>query len=93
MPGACTADLRERVLLACGQGGLSRSATAALFRVGGSTVCRWPRAWRQEGRREAKPHAGGPAPRLGAAALGEQLEELVAGHNDRTLAEHAAVLR
>ena len=91
MPGAYTADLRERVLLACGQGGLSRSATAALFRVGESTVYRWLQAWRQEGRREAKPHAGGPAPRLGAAALGK-LEELVAEHNDRTLAEYAAAL-
>ncbi len=86
-----TAELRERVLLACERGGLSRASIAALFRVGESTVYRWQRTWRTEGRREAKPHAGGPAPRLGATAL-DELEELVAESNDRTLAEYAAGL-
>jgi transposase len=85
------ADLRERVLLACEREGLSRSRVAALFGVGASTLYRWRQAWRTEGRREAKPHAGGPAPRLDEAAL-EELEGLVAERNDRTLAEYAAGL-
>jgi transposase len=86
-----TADLRERVLLACERGGLSRSRIADLFGVGESTLYRWRQAWRTEGRREAKPHRGGPAPRLDAAAL-DRLKELVAASNDRTLAEYAAGL-
>jgi transposase len=91
MPGAYSADLRERVLLACEHGRLSRAKLAALFRVGESTVHRWLQTWRMEGRREAKPHAGGPAPRLDAAAL-DQLRAIVAEANDRTLAEYAAAL-
>jgi len=86
------ADLRDRVLLACERGGLSRSRVAELFGVGESTLYRWRQAWRAEGRREAKPPAGGPAPRLDEAALG-RLEELVVESNDRTLAEYAASLR
>jgi transposase len=91
MPRAYTADLRGRVLLACGQGGLSRARVAALFRVGESTVHRWLRAWREEGRREAKPHAGGPAAKLDEAAQGK-LRELVAEADDLTLGEYAARL-
>ena len=86
------ADLRERVLLACERGGLSRSRIADLFGVGESTVYRWQQAWRAEGRRQPKPHAGGPAPRLDEAAL-DRLKELVAEGNDCTLAEYAAGLR
>jgi transposase len=91
MPGAYSADLRERVLLACERGRLSRVKLAALFQIGESTVCRWLQAWRAEARRAAKPHAGGPAPRLDAAALGE-LWALVAEANDLSLAEYAAKL-
>jgi transposase len=86
------ADLRGRVLLACERGGLSRARVAALFGVGESTLYRWRRAWRTEGRREPRPHAGGPAPRLDEAAL-DRLKELVAESSDRTLAEYAAGLR
>ena len=91
MARAYTAELRERVLLACERGGLGRASVAVLFGVGESTLCRRRQAWRTEGRREAKPHAGGPAPRLDATAL-EALEALVAEGNDRTLAEYAAGL-
>jgi transposase len=87
-----TAELRERVLLACERGGLSRASIAALFGVGESTLYRWRQTWRIEGRREAKPHAGGPAPRLDEAAL-DALKVLVVEANDRTLAEYAAGLR
>jgi transposase len=38
MPGAYSADLRERVLRACERGGLSRAAVAAMFAVGETTV-------------------------------------------------------
>jgi transposase len=91
MARAYTADLRERVLVACERGGLSRAALAALFKVGQSTLYRWQQAWRSEGRRAAKPHKGGPSPRRDAAALA-QLEALVAERNDLTLAEYAAAL-
>src|SRR3954470_17859168 len=92
MARAYTAELRDRVLRACERGGLSRARVAALFGVGESTLYRWRQTWRSEGRREARPHAGGPAPRLDEAAL-DRLKELVAEANDRTLAEYAASLR
>jgi transposase len=91
MPGAYSADLRERVLLACEHGKLSRARIAKVFRVAESTVYRWLQTWRTEARREAKPHAGGPAPRLDAATLGK-LETIVAEANDLSLAEYAARL-
>ena len=69
MPGAYSADLRRRVLLAGECGRLSRAKGARLFQGAESTVYRWQQTWRSEGRREAKPHAGGPAPRLDAQAL------------------------
>ena len=91
MPGAYSADLRQRVLLACEQGRLSRAKVARLFQVAESTVYRWQQTWRREGRRQAKPHAGGPAPRLDAQAM-EKLRAMVADANDLSLAEYAARL-
>ena len=91
MPGAYSADLRERVLRACERGGPGRAEVAAMFAVGETTVYRWLQAWRAEGRREARPHAGGPAPRPDAAAL-DELKGVVAESNDLTLAEYAARL-
>lgn len=91
MPGAYSGDLRQRVLLACEQGQLSRAKIARVFQVAASTVYRWLQTWRREGRGEAKPHAGGPAPRLDKAAL-ETLAAIVAEANDLSLAEYAARL-
>ena len=91
MPGAYSADLRERVLRVCERGKLSRAKIAALFQVGETTLYRWLQEWRADGRREAKPHAGGPAPQLDATALAK-LKDLVAESNDLTLAEYAAKL-
>lgn len=88
MAGAYSADLRERALLACERGQLSRAKIAALFRLGESTLDRWLETWRAEGRRAAKPHAGGTEPRLDATAL-EALQAIVAEANDLTLAEYA----
>ena len=91
MPEPYSGDLRERVLSACERGRLSRAEIAAVFQVAQSTVYRWLQTWRREERREAKPHAGGPAPRLDAAAL-KELEAIVAEANDLSLAEYAAKL-
>jgi transposase len=92
MAGAYSTDLRERVLRACERGRPSRAKIAALFQVAESTVYRWLQAWRVDGRRAAKPHAGGPAPRLDAAAL-EKLKAIVAEANDLTLVEYATKLK
>ena len=62
-----------------------------MFQVAESTVYRWLQTWRTEGRRKAKPHAGGPSPRLDAATL-EKLQTIVAEANDLSLAEYAARL-
>ena len=91
MPLPYSGDLRERVLSACERGRLSRAKIARLFQVAESTVYRWLQTWRREGRGAAKPHAGGPAPRLDQAAL-EELKAIVAAANDLSLAEYAAKL-
>jgi transposase len=91
MPGAHSADLRGRVRLACERGRLSRAKIAKLLQVGETTLHRRLQEGRVDGRRAAKPPAGGPAPRLGAAAP-DKLKELVAERNDLTLAEYAAKL-
>jgi transposase len=80
------------VLLACARGKPSRAKIAALFRIGESTLYRGLETWRSEGRREAKPHAGGPEPRLDAAAL-DELQAIVAEANDLSLAEYAERLQ
>src|SRR3954447_594066 len=89
MARAYTAELRDRVLRACERGGLSRGAIAQLVGEGESTLYPRQQTLRPEGRREARPHAGGPAPRLDEAAL-DTLKELVAEANDRTPVQHAA---
>ncbi len=91
MPGAYSADLRARVLQVCARGQLSRAKIAALFQVGKTTLYRWQQEWRAHRQREAKPHAGGPAPKLDAMAL-NKLKDLVVASNDLTLAEYAAKL-
>ncbi len=91
MPEPYSGDLRERVLRACERGRLSRAKIAAVFQVAESTLYRWLQTWRAEGRCEAKPHAGGPAPRLDQAAR-ETLAAIVAEANDLSLAEYAAKL-
>jgi transposase len=60
---------------------------AALFGVDETTLYRWQQQARIEGRREAKPHAGGPAPRLRGAVL-DTLRALVLEANALTLAEY-----
>ena len=88
MPRPYSADLRERALHACERGGLSRARIAALFGLGEKTLYRWQQQSRAEGRRAAKPHRGGPAPRLNGKAL-DALRALVAEANALTLTEYA----
>ena len=63
MAGAYSADLRGRVLAAM-EAGETPEAAARRFAVARSTAYRWATAARDEGRRTAKPVAGGPAPRI-----------------------------
>lgn len=78
MPRAYSADLRERVLLACERREGSRDEIARRFRVAASTLYAWLNTSRAEGRRRV--------PVGGQAAM---LVELVAEQNDATLAEYA----
>jgi transposase len=86
MPRAYSADLRERVITDC-EAGLGRAEAGRRDRVGERTVYRWLAEARADGRREAKPHAGGPRPRV--EGTGEVLHELATGPatRDATLAE------
>jgi transposase len=60
MPQPYSTDLRERVLLAY-EAGLPPAVVARRFGVALSTVYLWRPQARAEGRRCAKPHAGGRA--------------------------------
>ena len=90
MAGSYSRDLRRRVLAAVEEGA-SPDAAARRFAVGRSTAYRWVAAARDEGRREAEPMRGGPAPRITgeveAAMLG-----LAGGPHHPSLAEIAARL-
>jgi transposase len=70
-----------------GSWSVSSSGRARRFGVGLSTVYLWRQQARAEGRRCAKPHAGGRT--LGIDAAGEAiLRALVSERNDRTLDEY-----
>ena len=85
MAGAYSTDLRSRVLAAI-EAGESPDAAAKRFAVGRSTAYRWAAAARDEGRRAAKPVAGGPAPRITGEAEAALVGALEAD-NHLTLAE------
>jgi transposase len=90
MAGAYSTDLRERVLAAV-QAGESVEAVARRFAVGRSTAYRWVAAARDEGRREAKPMHGGPAPIIHGEVEAAMLD-LAGRPNHLSLAEIAARL-
>lgn len=92
MPAPYSADLRQRVLAACKDPTLTRAEVARRFQISEPTVYNWLQQERDEGRRSAKPHNGGPQRTLGAAAE-DVLRELVEEENDRTLAEYNRRLR
>jgi len=79
MAGPYSKDLRSRVLAAI-EAGETPEAAAERFAVARSTAYRWAAAARDEGRREAKPMGGGPAPRIRGAAEAVMLE--LAGRPD-----------
>src|SRR5512135_3690449 len=79
-----SADVRERVVLACEHREGRRAVMAQRFRVSVSTVDTWWQHARSDGRRQAKPHAGGPAPTLDGHHRAV-LRALVAEDNDATL--------
>jgi transposase len=86
MPRAYSADLRERVVMACERREGTRDEIARRFRVAASTLYLWLKLAREQGRRGPKPPGRGRAP-LGGRA--EVLAELVAERNDATLVEYA----
>ena len=87
MPQPYSADLRERVLVACERGDGSQVEIAHRFLVCPATISTWRRQAREEGRRQPKPHSGGVPPRLDANALAA-LRQLVADDNDALLREY-----
>ena len=90
MAGAYSTDLRSRVLAAV-EAGESVEAAAHRFAVGRSTAYRWVTAAREEGRREAKPMRGGPAPRIHGEVEATMLD-LAGRPNHLTLVEIATRL-
>jgi transposase len=82
-----SADLRERVLVACERGDLPQVEIARRFQVCPATVSNWRRQVLAEGRRAATPHSGGVPSRLDAAALAV-LRQLVLEDNDALLREY-----
>ncbi len=87
MPGAYCADLRERVLDACAAADVERAEIARRYRISESTLYGWWKQWKEEKRRDAKPHAGGPERAIDPAVLRDWVEE----KNDRTNAELATL--
>jgi len=83
---AYSQDLRERVVRACDEGGRTRARVAELFDVSTSWVRRLLQRRRAIGSFAARPHAGGPAPKMDEARRG-RLAVLVAEQPDATLEE------
>lgn len=79
-------DLRERIVAAVERGELSIRQIARVFSVSLSCVVRLLQRQRQTGSVQPKPHAGGPSPKLDAAAEARLLA-LVQEQPDATLAE------
>lgn len=69
MPRPYCVELRERVLLACERDDCSHAEIARRFPLAESTVSTWCQAWRDSGRRTAKPPGRGLAAILTAAEL------------------------
>lgn len=83
MPRPYSVDRRERVLLACERDDCSHAEIARRFTLAESTVSTWYQAWRDSGRRTAKPPGRGLAAIL-TAAEEAVLRQLVAEDNAAT---------
>lgn len=80
-------DLRERAVAAALRGDQPRAEVARQFGIGEATLYVWLRRWKEEGTLEARPHGGGPPPRLNEEGM-RTLERLVEDENDRTVEEY-----
>lgn len=83
---AYSLDLRERVVVACDEGVLTRPEIAETFGVSVSFVTKLLRRRRDSGSIAARPHTGGFAPALQGRTL-HALAALVEEQPDATLAE------
>ena len=90
MPRPYSTDLRQRVIAAC-EAGLSQAEAARRYQLGERTLQRWLHLARMEGRRQAKPHAGGRMATI--TGTEDVLRRLVAERNDATLAEQVEAYR
>src|SRR5438045_2090862 len=79
-------DLRERIVAAIDRGEHSLRQLAHLFSVNLSFLVRLLQRRRATGSVQPKPHAGGPVPKLDAAAV-QRLLDLVRNQPDATLTE------
>ena len=79
-------DLRERVVRACDEGRGTRGQIAAWFGVSTAWIRRLLQRRRETGSFAAKPHAGGPPPKMTPDRCG-RLAVLVTEQPDATLAE------
>ena len=83
---AYSQDLRERVVRACDEGRGTRQQIADLFGVSTAWVRRLLQHRRQTGSFAARPHAGGPPPKMTPDRC-DRLAVLVTEQPDATLAE------
>src|SRR5262245_51188248 len=79
-------DLRQRVVRACDEGRGTRQQIADLFGVSAAWIRRLLQRRRQTGSFAAKPHAGGPPPKM-TPQRRQRLVVLVSEQPDATLAE------
>ncbi len=87
MPQPYSADLRERVLIACERGDLPQVEIARRFQVCPATISNWRRQAREEGRRVPKPYSGGVPSRLDGAVFAV-LRQFGIEDNDALLGEY-----
>lgn len=88
MPKIYSPDLRERVIIAVEQEGLSRREAARRYRVSASTAVKWLDRYRRTGRCEARPVGGDHRSQLPAHR--DWILALVAAEPDLTLNKLAA---
>lgn len=91
MPAPASEDLRQRVVRAYLQGGLTYRQVAERFSVGEASVSRWLRRKRESGSVSPRGHGGGRERKLG----GEReplVKRLVLEHPDWTEREYARAL-
>jgi transposase len=77
-------DLRERIVKRCLAGDLTQSQVAEQFDVCLRSVSRYLKQYRETGSLQAKPHTGGPPPKLDDLAR-KKLQGYVEDQPDATL--------